>query len=119
MPVDFEGFSRAFKAWTYWHPPLRAGQMRLVGEPVERRAQATDHIHDLVWLGFEAAGDGNGIVAPHHGSEIPRRGELVMQPAIGNQIGLAVAILAVDDACQVNSCFANEITAEFDEKFSL
>ena len=43
-PVDFEGFSRAFKAWTYWHAPLRAGQMRVMlgsEDPTTFRASAT------------------------------------------------------------------------------
>ena len=42
-----------------------------------------------------------------------------MQAAIGNQIGFAVAVLAIDDTCEINPSFANKIAAEFKKEFSI
>ena len=54
---------------------LGARQHHLVGEQVERGAQAAGDGHLLVRLGAEAAGDGDGIVAAQQLAEIAARGE--------------------------------------------
>ena len=42
-----------------------------------------------------------------------------MKAAIGDEIGLAVAHLAVDHASEINSRFANKMTPELNKKFSI
>ena len=95
---------------------LAMRHQRLIGEPVERRAEATDDVHFLVGLGGELAGDRSGIVAAYDRAEVARRGELVVQAAVGDQVNRSMAHLPVDDAREVNTGFADEIAAEFDRE---
>src|SRR5690606_19934159 len=64
---------------------LGTGQQRLVGEPVERRAQAADDIRLFDRLRTVPAGDRRRVIAPHDSAEVARSGELVVQAAVGDQ----------------------------------
>src|SRR3546814_10536143 len=66
------------------------------------RSQAADHAGFLLRRRIEAAGDGERVIAAHHGAEVARGGELVVQPAVGNKEHLPVAFLPVDDPRQVD-----------------
>jgi hypothetical protein len=75
----------------------------VVGETVERRAQAADDADLLLRLGAEAAGDRHRIVATDDLAEIARSGELVMHAAVGDEEGLAVALLAIEDPGEIDA----------------
>ncbi len=85
-PVAEEGA----KGWRWRHRPraehrdevadFGARRPALVGQPVERRAQAADHICLLFGSTHRSAGRiAKRVVAAHHGAEIPGRRELVVQ----------------------------------------
>lgn len=92
---------------------LGAGQFGHVGEPVQRRAKATDHVCDLTGLFSKTRRNRHRIIAPHHGPEITGRRQLVMKAAIGDQVSLIVANLLINYPAQVNARFANEIAPQF------
>ena len=96
---------------------LCARQMRGVGEPIERGAKTADNVNHVLGFGCETACDRNRIVSAHNRPEIARRGKLVVQAPIGDEIGRAVAFLAVDHTGEINSRFANEISAELQNQF--
>src|SRR5690606_27352914 len=87
---------------------LGAWQRRVIGETIERGAQATHDTRLFLWRGIEPRGDGDGIIAPHHCAEVARSGELVMETAVGNEEHRPVALFSIHDAGQVNTRLAHE-----------
>lgn len=87
----------------------------LVGQPVERGAQAADNRH-----GFQAravpACVGDRIVAPDDGAEIARGRQLVVKAAVGDEEGLAAGLLAIDDAAQVDAAVGDQPAPELERE---
>jgi hypothetical protein len=95
---------------------LGAWRHDVVGEPVERRAEAASDRDLLLGRRAEPAGDRHRIVAAYHLAEIARGGELMVHAAVGDQEGLAVAELAVDDPGQIDARLADQPAAELDRE---
>src|SRR3970040_1513670 len=79
----------------------------VVGEQVERRAKRADHRSDFALTAYYLVADYDRIVLAYHLSEVPRRGEMVMQAAVGHQEYLAARDLAVDDSADINARFTD------------
>ena len=84
------------------------GQCHLVSQLVDRCAEAPDHGNSFVSRSLTVAiGDGHGVVTAHHRAEIAARRQLMVQPAIDDDEGLALALLHIDDAGQINAGLAD------------
>ena len=59
-------------------------------------------------------GDRQRIIAPDDGAEIAAGRQLVMQPAVEDQEGLAAAVLAIDDARQIDPGLRDQPAAKLD-----
>ena len=97
----------------------RAGISDVVRQPVERRAQAADDRRPPPRRAAEAVGDRDRIIAANDLAEIARRGELVVHAAVGDQEGLAVARLAIEDPGQIDPGLADQPATELDRKFRI
>src|SRR3546814_2202521 len=64
-------------------------------------------------------GDRDRIVAADDGAEISRGGELMVQPAIDDEEGLAVADLAIDDARQIHARLGHQPPTQLDREPAL
>src|SRR5690606_11122423 len=91
---------------------LRTRQLSLVGEAVERSAEAADDRGLLRRRRVESRRDRRRVIAPDHGAEVARGGKLVVQPAVGDEENLPMAFLAVDDPRQVHASFPDEVSAQ-------
>src|SRR5262249_17035370 len=87
-------------------------QLDLVGQEVEGRAQTADDADGFVRLLAHAVADRNGVIAPDDLTEIAGRRELMVEAAIGHQEYLAARYFAVDHPRDVDSSFADDISAE-------
>src|SRR5215472_1186835 len=85
-------------------------QFRLVGQEVERGAEATDDARCLGCGRAHAIADRDRVVAPDHLAEIPRRRELMVETAIGHEKNLAARDFPVDDARDIEATLADDIT---------
>ena len=89
------------------------GEASLVGELVHRGAETADNRRFLLRCTVDASGDCHRIIAAHHGSKVAGCGQLVVKTAVCHEKNLTMADLPVNDPCQINPCFSNEIAAEF------
>src|SRR5512143_2126244 len=86
----------------------------LVGQTVERRAQAANHRGFFFDRRLVARSDRDGIVAAHHRSEVAACGELVMQATIRDEKNLTMARFTIDYPREIYARFTDQIPPQFD-----
>ena len=70
----------------------------------------------LTLTGSHPVADGDRVVLADDLAEVAGRGQMMIQPAIDHQKRLSAGNLAVDDPGDVNSRFADQIAAQFDDQ---
>ena len=83
-------------------------------DDVERGAQIADDIGHFIGRRPEPRRHRHGIIATQQLPEIPRRGEHVVKPAVGDEERLAAAVLAVGHAGQIDARLAHQPAAKFE-----
>ena len=100
-------------------PNFRRADLDVLGEDVERRAQRSD---DAEWAALAnvvvAGSDGDRGVLPDDLAKVATGGQMVVEAAVGDQEDMASGNLFVDDAGDIDACFANQVTSQFQLDFS-
>ena len=95
---------------------LRTRHHDVIGESIERRAEAADNIGFFARGLVHPPGQSHRIIAAHDLAEIARCGELMMHAAIGDQKDLAVAFLSIEDPGEIDARLAHQPAPQFDRK---
>lgn len=66
---------------------FRPGQVHVLSKHVEGCAQGAHNRGGLVGRAINTAGDAKGIIAPYHLPEISGQGEMMVQSAVGHEVG--------------------------------